>query len=42
MLKCEKVSKCFVQDCLKMFLLVFTPLKIHRNSKNDQFLVEKN
>ena len=38
--KREKVYKCFVQDCLKVFLLVFTFLKMHRNSKNYQFLLE--
>ena len=37
----EKVCKCFVQDCLKIFLLVFTRLKIHWKPKNDQFLVIK-
>ena len=41
MLKSEKVSKCFVQDCLKIFLSVFTCLKMHWSPKNDQFLVEK-
>ena len=41
MLKAEKVYKCFLQDCLKTFLLVFTSLKMHWNSKNEQFLVKK-
>ena len=41
MLKNEKVSKYFVQDCLKIFLSVFTSLKIHGNSYNEQLLVEK-
>ena len=40
-LKSGKVSKCFVQDCLKIFHSVFTCLKMHWNPKNDQFLVEK-
>ena len=40
-LKAEKVYKCFLQDCLKTFLLVFTSLKMHWNSKNEQFLVKK-
>ena len=40
-LKSEKVYQCFVQDCLKIFLLVFICLKMHWNPKNDQFLVEK-
>ena len=35
------VSKYFVQDCLKIYLLVFSSLKMHWNSKNDQFLVKK-
>ena len=40
-LKSENVDKCSVQDCLKNFLLTFTSLKMHWNSKNDQFLAEK-
>ena len=41
MLKREKVYKCFVQDCLKIFLLVFTSLKMHGDSKKQQCLIEK-
>ena len=37
----EKVYKYFVQGCLKTFLLVFTSLEMHRNSKYDQLLVKK-
>ena len=40
-LKREKVNKCFVQDCLKIFLLVLISLKMHGNSQNDHFPVEK-
>ena len=36
-----KLYKSFVQDCLKIFLLVFTSLKMQENSKTDQFLIEK-
>ena len=31
----------FVQNCLEFFSLVFTCLKMHLNSKSDQFLVGK-
>ena len=41
LLKREKASKYFVQDCMKVFLLDFTSLKMHRISKNDLFLVER-
>ena len=41
LLKRETVCKCFVQDCLKIFLLFGTYLKMQKNSKNDQFLEEK-
>ena len=41
MLKSGKGSTCFVQDCLKIFLSVFTSLEMHLNLKNDHFLVEK-
>ena len=41
MLKPEKVYTYFVEDCLEIFFLVFTFLKIHGNSKNDQYLVEQ-
>ena len=40
-LKPENVCKYFVQDCLKIFLLVFTSLKMLKNTNNDQFLVQK-
>ena len=40
-LESEKVWKCFVQDCLKIFLIVFICLEMLWNPKNDQFLVEK-
>ena len=40
-LKREKVSKNSVQDFLKIFVLVFTTLKMHRNSKNYQFFSRK-
>ena len=40
-LRYEKVYKYFVHDCLKILLLAFTSLKLHRNSKNDQFFLEK-
>ena len=33
-LKREKVWKCFVQNCLKIFLLVFTSFKMDWNSEN--------
>ena len=41
MLKSEKVYKCFAQDCLKIFLLGLTSLKMHWNPRNDQYLVDK-
>ena len=41
MLKSEKVSKYFVQDCLKYSFLVFTSLKRPWNPKNDQLLEGK-
>ena len=41
MLKPKNVCKYFVQDCLKIFLLVFTSLKMLKNTNNDQFLVQK-
>ena len=40
-LKSEKVSECFVPDCLKISLSVFTCLIMHWNRRNDQFLVDK-
>ena len=42
MLKREKFFKYFVQDCLKIVLLVCSSLKMHGNSKNDYFLIKKN
>ena len=41
MLKPGKVYTYFVEDCLEIFFLVFTFLKMHGNSKNDQYLVEQ-
>ena len=41
MQKRENVDKRFVQDYLKICLLVFTSLKMHWNSKDYQVLVEK-
>ena len=32
LLKREKVCKCFAQECLKNFILVFTSLKMHEKS----------
>ena len=40
-LESEKVWKRFVQDCLKIFLIVFICLEMLWNPKNDQFFVEK-
>ena len=40
-LKYEKVYKCLVQDCLKIFHLILTFLKMQLSSKSDQFLAEK-
>ena len=40
-LKCEKVYKCFIHDCLKLLLFEITSLKMHWNSKNHRFLAEK-
>ena len=40
-LKREKVYKRLVQDCLRISFLFFTSLKMHGNSKNDQFSEEK-
>ena len=39
LLKRKTACKYFVQDCLKVLLLVFIPLKMLRNSKNDELLV---
>ena len=39
--KRKSVSKYFVQDCLKIFLLILTVLKTNGNSKNDEALVKK-
>ena len=36
-----KAYKYFVHDCLKIFFLVFTSLKMGGNSTNDHFLVER-
>ena len=41
-LKAGKVYKYLFHDCLKIFLLVSTALKMHGSLKNDPFLVEKN
>ena len=41
MLEREKVNKDFVHDCLKVFFLVFTSLKMRGNSKNYHFLEGK-
>ena len=40
-IKGEKVHKYFVQDCMKIFFLLYTSLKLHRSSKFDQLLVKK-
>ena len=40
-LKPENVCKYFVQDYLKIFLLVFASLKMLENTNNDQFLAQK-
>ena len=39
--KREKVWRYLILDWLKIFLLLFTSLKLHRNSKNHQFLAKK-
>ena len=39
--KRKNVSKYFVQDCLKIFLLLLTVLKTHGNSKKDETLAKK-
>ena len=40
LLKSEKSTKVLPKIVRKIFLLVFTTLKIHLNSKIDQFLAE--
>ena len=40
-LKSEKVSKYFIQDCLQISFLVFIFLKMPWNPKNNKFLEEK-
>ena len=40
-LKSEKVYKCSVQHCLKIFLSVFTSFKMSWKPKYDQFLLGK-
>ena len=40
-LKREKVYEYFVHNCQKIFMLVFTSLKMRWNSKNYHLLVEK-
>ena len=37
----SEIYNSFLQDRLKIFLFVFTCLKMHRNPRNGQFLVEK-
>ena len=39
--KHENFSIYFVQNCLKIFLLLLTFLEMHVNSTNDQLLLEK-
>ena len=40
-LKYEKYYKQFSNDCLKIFFLISSTLKMYRIFKNNQFLVEK-
>ena len=40
-LKCEKVFKSIVQECLKIFIILLSSLKMHKRYRNYKSLVKR-